>query len=166
MVALHELNQNNSDLKSWLTFCVKPEKIPNKISSLLGKIGDLSDGPFVLPFVPINQGTKNFIAMPKELESTRITLPAGWSNFTHAQKNNHPMKYSYWQGAERICTISEPFLTPVIQHVFNVMGGNAVPDYPDHLKDILEKVLKDFSSAVVIPVAQVAQAPAPAAKKK
>jgi len=149
MVALHELDQNNADLKTWLTYCVKPEKIPGKISSLLGRIGDLSDGPFVLPFVPVEQGIKNFVAMPKELISERIALPDGWNNLSHADKNKHPMRYSNWLGAERVCTISEPFLTPVIQHVFNSMGGTAVPDYPEHMKEILEKVLKDFTGPAV-----------------
>jgi hypothetical protein len=39
------------------------------------------------------------------------------------------MKYEYWPGAMRICTVSEPFLTPVVQHVLNTMGGIGVPDY-------------------------------------
>ncbi|GMU25600.1 hypothetical protein KJZ71_00390 [Patescibacteria group bacterium] len=146
-VALHEIDQTNSTLKDWLTLCVKPNKIPGKISSLLGRIGELSEGPFVLPFVPLNGGTKNFIAVPKDLVSTRITLPSGWSSFTDRQKKEDPMKYSYWSGAERLCTISEPFLTPVIQHVLNTMGGNGVPDYPEHMKDILKKVLDDFTAA-------------------
>jgi hypothetical protein len=164
MVALHELNQANSELKKWLTLCVKPENIPHKISSLLGKIGHLSEGPFVLPFVPVGAGIKHFVAMPKELMSTRITLPAGWTNFTHAQKNDDPMKYSYWPGSERICTVSEPFLTPVIQHIFNTMGGQGVPDYPDQMQDILKKVLQDFTAAAAVQAAEpAAAARAPAA---
>lgn len=146
-VALHELDQSNSTLKDWLTLCVKPDKISAKVSSLLGKIGELSEGPFVLPFIPINGSTKNFIAVPKDLVSTRITLPATWSSFTEKQKREDPMKYSYWSGAERVCTISEPFLTPVIQHILSTMGGNGVPDYPEHMKEILKKILDDFGAA-------------------
>lgn len=149
-VALHELDQSNSTLKDWLTLCVKPDKISAKVSSLLGKIGELSEGPFVLPFIPVDEAIKNFIAVPKDLVSTRITLPAAWSSFTEKQKREDPMKYSYWSGAERVCTISEPFLTPVIQHILNTMGGNGVPDYPEHMKDILKKVLDDFSAVSVV----------------
>lgn len=145
-VALHELDRSNSNLKDWLTLCVKPEKIPSKVASLLGSIGELAEGPFILPFVPISGEVKNFIAIPKDLISTRIALPSSWSAFTEKQKKEDSMKYSYWPDAERICTISEPFLTPVIQHVLNIMGGNGVPDYPEHMKEILKKILDDFSA--------------------
>jgi hypothetical protein len=141
------LNQTNATLKEWLTLCVKPEKLSAKINSLLGKVGDLSEGPFVLPFVPLPGRLKNFIAIPKELSSTKITTPSEWSTFTERQKKEHPMKYSYWSGAERICTVSEPFLTPVIQHVLGAIGGIGVPDYPDQMKDILKKILGDFSAS-------------------
>ena len=153
-VALHELCQTNSDLKDWLTLCVRPEKISGKVSSLLGRIGELSEGPFVLPFVPINGETKNFIAIPKDFISTRVTLPSDWNVFTDRQKKEDPMKYSYWPNAERVCTISEPFLTPVIQHILNVMGGNGVPDYPEHMTEILKKILDDFAAVGPVATAQ------------
>lgn len=146
-ITLHELDQSNSILKDLITLCVKPEKISSKISCLLGRIGDLSDGPFVFPFVPVNESIKNFIAIPKDLKSIRITLPSSWSAFSDKQKREDPMKYSYWTDAERICTVSEPFLTPVVQHVLSAVGGNGVPDYPDHMKEILKNILDDFSTS-------------------
>jgi len=145
-VSLHELNQANATLKEWLTLVVKPEKLSKKVSSLLGQIGDLSEGPFVLPFVPLKEGMKNFIAIPKELMSIRIPTPPKWTGFTQNEKKQHPMKYSYWARAQRICTVSEPFLTPVVQHVLNALGGNGVPDYPEHMRDILKRLLDDFSA--------------------
>jgi len=145
-VSLHELDQSNSVLKAWLTLCAS-DKLGTKIpTSLLGTVGELSEGPFVLPFVPLKDRLKNFIAIPKDLSSTKMPTPADWSNFSKKQKVYHPMKYSYWTGAQRVCTISEPFLTPVIQHVLNTIGGNGVPDYPDQMTDVLKKILGDFSS--------------------
>ncbi|WP_433971898.1 type IV secretion system DNA-binding domain-containing protein [Tunturiibacter lichenicola] len=76
----------------------------------------------MLPFVPVGVTLKNFIAIPKELVSIRTPTPDTWTTFTAAQKKYHPMKYAYWKGAERICTISEPFLTPVVQHVLGALG--------------------------------------------
>lgn len=158
-VSLHELDAANASLKEWLTLVVKPEKLSKKISSLLGQVGDLAEGPFVLPFVPLEKGLSNFIAIPKDLISTRIPTPPTWIEFTHNEKKYHPMKYSYWTGADRICTISEPFLTPVIQHVLNTLGGNGVPDYPEHMRDILKKILDDFSAAPATPVGVAPPAP-------
>jgi hypothetical protein len=160
-VRLHELNQTNVSLKEWLTLSVKPEKLNAKVNSLLGKIGDLSEGPFVLPFVPMPNGQKNFLAIPKELSPTRITTPADWSTFTDRQKKEHPMKYSYWPDAERICTVSEPFLTPLIQHVLSTIGGIGVPDYPEQMKVVLKNILADFSAAPA--VASALASPAAAA---
>jgi hypothetical protein len=158
-VTLHELNQTNATLKDLLTLCVKPEALSKPtIGSLLGQVGELSEGPFVLPFVPLDRDLKNFIAIPKDLSSIRISTPASWATFTHRQKKTHPMKYEYWPEAKRICTVSEPFLTPVIQHVLSTMGGIGVPDYPEHMKDILKKILDDFGAAPV--AAAAAQAPA------
>jgi hypothetical protein len=157
-VTLHELSQTNATLKELLTLCVKPEALSKPtIGSLLGQVGELSEGPFVLPFVPLDGALKNFIAIPKDLSSVRISTPATWATFTHRQKKTHPMKYEYWPGAMRICTVSEPFLTPVVQHVLNTLGGIGVPDYPEHMKDILKKILDDFSAA---PAAAEAVGPA------
>ena len=148
MVALHELDNANSNLRDLLTLCVKADKIPlsGKPSSLLGQIGDLSHGPFILPFVPAENARKNFIAVPKDLVTKRIGLPTRFSMLTEKQKSRIAVEYPHWPGAQRVCTISEPFLTPVIQHVFNTIGGNGVPDYPPLMTEILKKILEDFTT--------------------
>jgi len=147
-VALHELDQSNATLKAMLAICVKPDLAKPLIGSLLGKIGNLSEGPFVLPFVPAGgAGLRNFVALPKDIVSKRVPTPTGWNELGKEAKKSHPMKYAYWAGAQRLCTVSEPFLTPVIQHVFNTIGGTGVPDYPEHMKEILKKILEDFNAA-------------------
>jgi len=156
-VALHDLDQSNATLKEMLTVCVKHDLLKPMIGSLLGRIGDLSEGPFVLPFVPTGESLKNFVAIPKDLVSRRVPTPAGWGEFSKNARKAHPMKYAYWDGAQRLCTVSEPFLTPIVQHVFNTIGGTGVPDYPEHMKEILKKILEDFSTAS----AAVAPVPAP-----
>lgn len=157
-VALHELTQSNLTLKQWLTMCVTPANLSKSIGdSLLGRVGDLADGPFILPFVPADGKHKNFIAIPKELISTRIATPAEWATatpkLTPKQIAAHAMKYAYWDGAERVCTISEPFLTPVVQHVLATLGGNGVPDYPEHMTKLLKGILSDFGADPIAPPA-------------
>ena len=147
-VVLHLLDVSNAELKKWLTLCTKPQELSaGKISSLLAKVGSLAEGPFVLPFVPFAGAQGNFVAVPKDILSQRINLPSTFDAFTEKQRANQAIKYPHWSGAERICTISEPFLTPVIQHVLNTLGGYGVPDYPDHMTTILKKVLDDFNAA-------------------
>jgi hypothetical protein len=165
-VALHALDQSNATLKDMLALCVKPELAKSSFGSLLGKMGNLPEGPFVLPFVPADTGgLKNFLAIPKDLVSRRIPTPAGWSGLGKDARKDHPMRYEYWTGARRLCTVSEPFLTPVIQHVFNTIGGAGVPDYPEHMKEVLKKILEDFSTVPAAATATITAAaqPAPAA---
>jgi hypothetical protein len=157
-VALHDLDQSNVTLRQMLTICVKHDLLKPVIGSLLGKIGDLSEGPFVLPFVWKSGAFKNFMAIPKDLVSRRIPTPDGWTELPKNARKAHPMKYSHWDGAQRLCTVSEPFLTPIVQHVFETIGGAGVPDYPEHMKEILKKILEDFNAAP-----EVASAPIPAA---
>jgi hypothetical protein len=160
MVTLHELEPTNSTLRDWLTVCVKPAKIPGSISSLLGRVGELADGPFVLPFVPVNNSLKNFLVLPKDLVTKRITVyPGNWADLGEKDKAKQAMKYSYWPGTERFCIVSEPFLTPIVKHVLNTIAGNGVPDYSDPMITILKKILEEFSITID-------QATPPSSKKK
>lgn len=144
MVALYELNSTNSALKNRLTTCVNLGDIPGKPNSLLDKIGRLVDGPCVLPFVPINNLKKNFIFIPKDIISKQIDLSTEFDQLTKKQKGDKALEYTNWPNANRVCTLSEPFLTPAIHHVLNNIGGHGVPDYPDHMGPILKKILDDF----------------------
>lgn len=158
-VALHDLDQSNATLRQMLTICVKPDLLKPMIGSLLGKIGDLSEGPFLLPFVPKAGAFKNFMAIPKDLVSRRIPTPEGWTDLPKNARKAHPMKYSHWNGAERLCTVSEPFLTPVVKHVFETIGGTGVPDYPENMKEVLRKILEDFNAAPEVVSTPTAAAP-------
>ena len=149
MVALHQLDQTNTTLKEYLTLCVKPTDIHEKApSSLLGSIGKLAEGPFVLPFVPMEGDMKNFLAIPKDFISKRITMyPENWGSLNEKSKSREAMKYTFWPGAKRLCSVSEPFLTPVVQHILKTIAGNGVPDYSDSMITLLKSILEEFSKA-------------------
>ncbi len=158
MVALHELKQTNITLKDWLTACVKPANIPGPVPNLLGNVGELAEGPFVLPFVPVNGCMKNFLAIPKDLISLRIpTYPGNWKSLSEKLRGREAMKYSFWPRTERLCTVSEPFLIPVIQHVLNTIAGNGVPDYSEPMKVILKNILEEFSTTARPTVASISK---------
>jgi hypothetical protein len=163
-VTLHELDQENATLKEMLTLCVEAKDIPGQVNNLLGKVGNLSEGPFALPFVPIDGSMRNFLAVPKDLQSFRIaSFPTNWNELGYKQKSREPMKYAYWNGAERICSVSEPFRTPVVQHILGTIGGNGVPDYSDPMKKTLKTILDEFSTEKATGAAQQDEALAPAA---
>jgi hypothetical protein len=165
-ICLYPLEQSNASLTDWLARCLPKKLSKSTPKSLLDNFGDLSDGPFILPFVPLENSLRSFVAIPRDVLSEKIAPPSGWETMTRQQKMDHSMRYEYWPGAKRICTIAEPFLTPAIQHVLNTIGGVGVPDYPSAMKSILEKILEDFRSngPVGAPVAavQAAHIPPPA----
>jgi hypothetical protein len=152
MVALYELDRTNITLMDRLTISTKLDGIlAGNFSNLLSQLGDLSEGPFILPFVMVDGSLKSFLAIPKDLVSTRVTIyPDGWNSLGRKDKAKVPMIYPYWPEATRLCTIMEPFLTPVVKHVLNTIAGNGVPDYPESMKTtLLKKVLDEFIKANV-----------------
>jgi hypothetical protein len=155
-IGLHPLQSTNSQLKDWLTLSRKTEDLLKSApSSLLGNIGQLPVGPFVLPIVPFEKSFTNFIAIPRDIQSQQLTTPTGWDEFTKKQKQDESLHYEYWPGAKRICTIAEPFLTPVIQHILNTIAGYGVPDYPPVMQVLLKKAMEDFGNNTQGPIAAV-----------
>jgi hypothetical protein len=146
MVTLHEFDKRNDSLKKSLTLCTSLSQICNDLpNSLLGKLGNLAEGPFIFPFVPAHKEMKNFLAIPKDFISRKIQIyPENWNDLSNKDKSRQAMKYSYWPGAERICSVSEPFLTPVVQHILKTIAGNGVPDYSQAMKDTLKLYVDDF----------------------
>lgn len=149
MIALHEICESNTDLKDLLSLCKELSNVFSSApASLTGNIGGLPEGPFILPFVPVNGQLKNFLALPKELNSPRVPVPANWSGLGLQEKKDHPLLYDFWDRVEPLCSISEPYLTPVVQHILGTLGGIGVPDYGDRTKDILKEIMGRFTSKV------------------
>ena len=145
LVPLNLLDNSNSDLRDMLTFCVSGTNIRNhEIGHLLDNIGKLPEGPFILPFLRFDQSYKNFIILPKEIIARQIEIPTEVNNLTKGKRKQAYLKYAWWGGSEKICSISEPFLTSMIQHIFSVLGGYGVPDYPPSMKEIFQAMLNDF----------------------
>lgn len=145
LLPLHSLNNSNSELREVLTFCVSPGDLKQSdFKHLTDKIGKLSEGPFILPFVKIGNNYENFIAMPKEFTGKQINIHADISALSKDDRKNSQLKYAWWDGTEKICSVSEPFLTAIVQHTFGVIGGYGSPDYPPIMKNVFEGILDEF----------------------
>ncbi len=146
LLPLHPLNNSNSELREVLTFCVSPGDLKqSNFKHLTDNIGKLSEGPFILPFLKTGNTYGNFVVMPKEFTGRQINIHTEVTALSKDKRKNAQLKYSWWEGAEKICSVSEPFLAAVIQHTFAVIGGYGVPDYPNPaMKNIFENILNDF----------------------
>ncbi len=145
LLPLHRLHNSNAELKEVLTFCVSPGDLKqSEFNHLTDNIGKLSEGPFILPFLKIEDGYENFVAMPKEFTGKQISIHADITALSKDNRKNSQLKYAWWDGTEKVCSVSEPFLTAIIQHTFGVIGGYGSPDYPPIMKNVFEGILDEF----------------------
>ena len=101
------------------------ETSPNSISSEPNKY---VDGCYVLPY--LNDGTEklNFVIMSKAITNAEIDRPVEYSN-------DAALDYGVASGYERVASISEPFLIPLISNILSAILGAGTPDYPREIKN-------------------------------
>ncbi|MEW5922370.1 MAG: hypothetical protein AB1746_00130 [Candidatus Zixiibacteriota bacterium] len=147
VLPLNALEVSNSKLKEMLTICVNDDNLKqHRIKHLTGNIDGLPEGPFILPFLKLGSDYKNFVVVPKEIKTLSIPIPQIVKDMTLKERKNTPLKYASWTGTVKMCSLSEPFLTPVMQHIFSVLGGYGVPDYPSSMKELFDTMLNNFFS--------------------
>jgi len=144
MVPIVEVN-NEQGLKDKLSFAKKLSNIDFKFSSFTNKSNDLPEGVFLLPFIE-DEGYKNYLLFSRELSSKEIKPdPARVSTGDGKEKKNADLRIEYGTNNPytRLCTISEPFLSPLITKILETVSGIGVPDYSDIVKNELSKKCKE-----------------------
>lgn len=115
------------------------------VDSFTGKINEMVEGPFILPFVSINEELSNFIGFPKEISSAYIPPPEIANGKDETDRKSRGLSYENWLNVVRIATISEPFLTPIVLHCISAVSGYGTPNYPPIVKKaISEGILKSL----------------------
>ena len=136
MVPLYKMYNGNDELKKKLTNTKSPGDIKNSFTqnSITNKINGISDGPLIFPFIKRQDQRNNYLCFPKELVSVKVDEP----ELSKKDLGNEPLKYSTFRGYNKICSVSEPFLTPIITHLLNSIFGYGSPDYPVIIKNIIK----------------------------
>jgi hypothetical protein len=115
-----------------------------KPKSLIDGIKDFPDGPFMLPFVDIQGESIDYIGMPKEILSTEIPVPQDIIGSPNLINNiSRSLKYDDWKDYKPIVRVSEPFLSPLVEHILKSIAGYGVPDYQSKIRDEINKRIKD-----------------------
>jgi len=128
------MTRNMSDLKKQLK--------GKKISSLTGKIPGISEGPFLVPYVIINDEMLLFIGFPKEIISLEVAPPDVKNSAKERQ--GIPLSYDQLNAFKREMTISEPFVTAIVQHCISSISGYGTPDYNSAIQAELPEKLNDL----------------------
>ena len=146
LVPLYSCTRDFKSIKDKLG-CTLNEKQMSKqfdsgIHSIIDTIGGLVEGPFMCPFILENGDISDYVGFPKEMLSVHIAPPALKGKQQPGERKNISLLYAHWEGHERISTISEPFLTSLIQHCLQSISGYGTPDYPKIVQDDLVERLK------------------------
>jgi hypothetical protein len=155
LLPLHHLRSSNSELRDMLTLCVSPADLKrSEFKHLIEKFGSVSDGPFILPFVRIDGTYREFVVMPKEFSGYPVKVHPDVLAFSKKVRKDKQLKYVWWEGAEKIASVCEPFQSAIVHHTFSIIGGYGVPDYPSQIKPIFESILDEFlTTPAATPVA-------------
>lgn len=91
-------------------------------------------GFFILPFINDDGTTFNFLGYAKDINSKRLAVPE--------EKKSERLTLGALHGYTRICTVSEPFLTPLINEVLAQISGSGAPDYGKTTKTAIHEKSK------------------------
>jgi hypothetical protein len=151
LIPLHLFEPGNTGLKEKLLTTRKAKKmIDAKVTSLTGSISNADEDHFILPFVRVmTEADRNkfvlrdFWGIPKEIFFYRIKPPAGQ---TQEQLKDLHLTYDDIRPLVRVATMSEPFITPLIQKILGAIAGFGVPDYQIAVQTALSDKMKEMFS--------------------
>ena len=134
LVPIYQITKTSEELKKRLELAkITAGNLDFKVGSLATTPQKLSDGTLLLPFIPVESALLDFLVFPKEIASVEVPGPA------EAEGDINKLlplglSYSRFGGFKRVCTLSEPFLTPFIITLLDTLAGQGVPDYPRIVK--------------------------------
>lgn len=143
LIPLHKIDSSLTEhLADFKFFRKTPGECKKDLSgtSLTSISSNYPDGTFIMPFVPVNGEFINYIGSAKEITSIKIDIPS-----TIHSKDEicaESLKYSHWPDFHRICMLSEPFITPLIEKALSTIGRLGVPDFGDEVKELIKAINK------------------------
>jgi len=136
LLPIHEVREGDEYLKNQLTMTRKQSPVMESKFNSFSASPEYLKGMLILPFLRYGDNFKDFAVFPQELLNKKVELKEDGMPIPKKERN---LKYDEGFQFERIATISEPFLTPLIQHIFNTISGYGTPDYPKVVSDLISK---------------------------
>lgn len=143
LIPLFHIQSDATQIKGLFELTNTPTQAISKICALDTKsiIGQSPAGSFILPFVKFpDQSTDNlFMGFPKRIISYPVQAPNLAQGEPITNRRDISLDYTMWIGYERVSTISEPFLTPLIQHCLASIAGYGTLSYPDKIGQAIKQ---------------------------
>jgi len=134
LIPLLEIDKHSENVKAHLDPTRKAKDLikDTRPSSISNKPNRYPDGCFVLPFIKHEKGLLHFITISTAITNIKITRPASVSGRENLSKCS--LTYDHLRNYMRIASLSEPFLTPLIQNSLNSIFAAGGPDFPEAIK--------------------------------
>jgi hypothetical protein len=132
------MTKENTDLiENKLCLTRDKNNLKNQLwqKTLTGEMGSFSENAFILPFLKIDNEFYSYIGLPASLTSIDVPKPEGLNK---TQLKEESLKYTHLNGYKYLFSISEPFLTPLVQKIINEISGFGVPDFNKGIQDIIK----------------------------
>ncbi|MCK5608700.1 hypothetical protein KAR91_42880, partial [Candidatus Pacearchaeota archaeon] len=152
LIRLLEITEEGDKIKDHLSLTrnmggdggVKKTIKNTKPTSVCNTPNGYPEGCFVLPFVDCAGVSSSLVGFPCAITSINIEPRPLSEGGTPKCRNRDLLRYSQWDDFERIATISEPFLAPIIQNAIGAISGQGVPDYPKRIKMAIKQEFESF----------------------
>jgi hypothetical protein len=141
VIPLELVDSTNKNLEEILSLTPNGSNRNYKQKSFSERMDSFPDGAFCMPFIPIDKSYKTFLFFAKSLTSLQITKPTLNQNETFKKKI---FTYDLFDDCMRVCTLSEPFLTPIISGILSVIAGHGCPNYSSDTKTLLDNKIKNI----------------------
>ena len=142
IVPIYRICKENSELKNKLELYKKKTDLKKKniTPSSLTNLSNFIQGPTIIPCIPLQSGLFDYMLFPKEITNINVPVP----DSKQESKRDIALIYDFMQDYEKEnrISISEPFITPLVEHILYNVSGYGVPDYPNQLSNELETNLK------------------------
>ena len=140
LLLVDNTNQKLRDIFDLLNNGISRDYKQNSFSETMS---NFSEGAFCMPFVPVNGIHKTFLFFAKNLTYIQVATP----NVVKGESvKSKKFTYDLFTNHTRICTLSEPFLTPIITNVLSAIAGHGCPDYSNATKELLNNKIKQIFS--------------------
>lgn len=135
LVPLYKISGSNETLKTKLK-AIKAETRKHATASSMVNVKQF-ERTAILSSIKTDTGYCDYMLMP--YEATNMDL-AGVVSPTLADLQS--------RGYQRCCSVSEPFLTPLINHILTSITSYGAADYPQILRDSINAKFKEINDAL------------------
>lgn len=133
VIPLYRASRTNTLLNTKLTLTREAAAVGRafeRIASFMHHDSGLPPNVMVLPSIRIGTQLQDYIVFANQLECREIPMPQNVRAMAISDKAKEALQLCHLTAYERVCAVSEPFISPLAQLISASIIGFGTPDYP------------------------------------